>query len=244
MEKDTIKKIGEVLKVDTRPELFARKFHLHPSVDERTATRWLAQCFKNVVESRGRQVIWDVPTKKHVEEMGKWLVAAEGTEFGILLQGTCGNGKTTLMIALQMLMAKLGDYGGTFSHMGMWFKPGMEIIHAKEIVRACVDDKNEYKRIREKDVLGIDDLGTETAEVEQYRNIMAPMVDLLEYRYTKRKFTIATTNLPVRPMKRKDQSLQEGGAYSLASHYGERIADRMMEMFHRITYTNDSYRGS
>ena len=76
-------------------------------------------------------------------------------------------------------------------------------------------------------LLAIDDLGKEPGEIITYGNIVTPMVDLIEQRYKMQLFTIATTNLLPKQIGEK---------------YGARIADRFNEMFHKIVFSNQSYR--
>lgn len=58
--------------------------------------------------------------------------------------------------------------------------------------------KNDYNRflyLTQTDLLGIDDLGTEPAEVQDCGNIMYPIKELLTMRYDAQLFTVFTTNL-------------------------------------------------
>ena len=76
-------------------------------------------------------------------------------------------------------------------------------------------------------MLAIDDLGTEPLEIQDYGNIMSPMVDLLTRRYDKQLFAIVTTNLMPKEIRPK---------------YGVRIGDRFNEMMVKIQFENDTYR--
>lgn len=73
----------------------------------------------------------------------------------------------------------------------------------------------------------IDDLGAERKEVQDYGNVLTPMIDLLEHRYAKRLFTVVTTNLD---------------ADQLGEKYGARLRDRFREMFIVVPFTNRSFR--
>ena len=76
-------------------------------------------------------------------------------------------------------------------------------------------------------LLAIDDLGKEPAEVMNYGNIINPMVELIEKRYKRQLFTLATTNLTPRQIREK---------------YGARMADRFNEMFNVVIFKSESYR--
>lgn len=77
------------------------------------------------------------------------------------------------------------------------------------------------------DLLGIDDLGTEPAEVQDYGNIMYPIKELLTMRYNAQLFTVFTTNLEPKDIRQR---------------YDNRIADRLNEMMVKIVYNNKTYR--
>ena len=82
-------------------------------------------------------------------------------------------------------------------------------------------------KLKNQELLFIDDIGTEPASVKRWGNEFSPVLELLYARYDRQLFTIATSNL-------KDSDFGE--------RYGIRIADRMEEMFERIYYQNKSYR--
>jgi DNA replication protein DnaC len=73
----------------------------------------------------------------------------------------------------------------------------------------------------------IDDLGAERKEIQEYGNVLTPMVDLLEHRYSRRLFTVVTTNLD---------------ASQLGEKYGARLRDRFREMFIVVPFSNKSFR--
>ena len=85
---------------------------------------------------------------------------------------------------------------------------------------------NEYGEI------GLDELGIEPIEVQQYGNITTPSSDVLTYRYDRRLPTFVTTNLA--------QDKRDGE--TLRDRYGDRLADRFNEMFYVIGFYNQSYR--
>ena len=78
-----------------------------------------------------------------------------------------------------------------------------------------------------KKALGIDDLGTEPAEIVDYGNPIYPVVRLIEHRYESQSFTFITTNLTPSEIRKK---------------YGDRIADRFNEMLHVIVFQDVTYR--
>ena len=104
---------------------------------------------------------------------------------------------------------------------------GIRIVDAKYIAHLCKNNHEAYRNLIKVDMLGIDDLGIEPAEVIDYGNVYTPVIDLLTKRYEEQLFTIITTNLT-------PQQVRE--------HYGDRIADRLNEMVKKIVFNNGTYR--
>lgn len=152
-------------------------------------------------------------------KIAKWLCEEE-QRFGLLLMGNVGNGKTTIMKAIQELIL----------HRDLKRKEDKEIFMrvegAKDIMRIYKSPIS-YDRLCDAPILGIDDLGEEATELVDYGNVITPITDILEYRYQKRLMTIITTNLD--PIE-------------LTKKYGTRVADRFREMMTKIIFTNPSYR--
>ena len=82
-------------------------------------------------------------------------------------------------------------------------------------------------RLCDHEMLGIDDMGTEPLEVQEFGNMHRPLTDLLTRRYENRGFTFITTNLVPQQIRKL---------------YGDRIADRLNEMVDKIVFDNPSFR--
>lgn len=177
------------------------------------------------VNFRHNVYVDDDYTRKVLHQIAEILVSPT-SKFGIALAGTCGNGKTTLVYAIQGLINWLNN-SNHFFFMGEYFHAGMQIYDAKELITAS-KDFNLWRKICLRDMLAIDDLGKEPTEVLDYGNTFSPLVDLLEKRYQKQKFTVVTTNLTPKDMSAK---------------YGERLADRFREMFELLIFDFPSFRG-
>ena len=139
----------------------------------------------------------------------------------LLMCGKCGNGKTTLLKAIQT----------TFSFLDIHDENNQKVIvltqTAKSLNEKAKTDFNSFKRLCSAPLLAIDDLGCEPAEYNAYGNVITPLIDLLEHRYAGQLPTIITTNL--KPSE-------------IGERYGERIADRFREIMEKITFTQNSYR--
>lgn len=193
------------------------RFRLDLTLEE--AADSITAAYAAEVEFRGCTFLPDEPTKQHILECAVWLTK-EKPKFGMLLCGPCGNGKSTLVRALRSLVAFLYSYREQ-SH-------AIHLCDAKEIVALAKSDYLAFKKVCNCDMLAIDDLGIEPAEVLDYGNILNPAIDLLSHRYNEQLFTIVTTNL---------------SPAQIREHYGDRIADRFNEMMERIVFKNPTYRG-
>lgn len=194
-------------------------FKLPMQVDE--AEEYLRGAFEAQVELRGGTVQYDEMTTKNLRLVAETL-AGDSHKFGLLLAGTCGNGKTTTMRAVQSIVMLLNST--YYNPRGQ--RVANRLIEAKEIAQLSDKDGQltAYKTIP---LLFLDDLGREPTEVMRYGNVTSPITELLEYRYNQRLTTIVTTNLEPSEIREK---------------YGDRIADRFNEMFVVVSYTGSSYR--
>lgn len=131
---------------------------------------------------------------------------------GIVLCGTCGNGKTTLVRALQNALIYLKRRNIC--------EYGLPIIDAREVA-------NKMKECKEYPLLAIEDMGKEPATKLDYGNVINPVIEVLEHRYNEQLYTVISTNLTAKEIREK---------------YGERIADRLNEMMNVIIFKNKSFR--
>lgn len=145
------------------------------------------------------------------------------------MTGLYGNGKTTLLKAMCSLINFLYDSACSNDRMQI------RILNAKDIARMAIDKdlRSSYERLYHEELLAIDEVGEEPAELIVYGMVYTPLRDLLEERYTRQKFTIITTNLVQNPAKQ---------LFQIRDHYGERVVDRFREMMKILPFRNDSYR--
>lgn len=194
-------------------------FKLPMTVDE--AEAYIRGAFEAQVELRGSAVQYDEMTTKNLRKVAETL-AGDSHKFGLLLAGTCGNGKTTTMRAVQSVVMLLNNTYYNRRGEGI----GNRLLEAKDIAQLSgkPEQLTAYQTIP---LLFLDDLGREPTEVMQYGNVTSPITELLEYRYNQRLTTLVTTNLEPTEVRQK---------------YGDRIADRFNEMFAVVSYTGTSYR--
>ena len=175
----------------------------------------LLENYANIVSVRGRKFIRDEFTLYNIHRVAEWL--KNDSKDGLLLYGTVGTGKTTLMRSLYQVL-----------HDD--FNRRVDIGSASQLVQLFqLRDIDSYPFEYEKNVdfLFIDDAGVEPDYCCIWGTEYEPMRDLLAYRYDARKYTIISSNL---------------GNEELIQKYGLRIFDRMIETYDRITYEFEGYR--
>lgn len=185
------------------------------------AYQLLLAAVKGEVEYRARKFELTDAVKYYATTIAEMLTG-DSSKFGLLLCGNVGNGKSTFVKAFQQLLNQLNLR--CEDSRDKW---EFRIMDARAINHLCKSDFREWEELCKKRMLAIDDLGTEALEIQDYGNIMSPMVDLLTRRYDKQLFTIITTNLTPQEIRVK---------------YGDRIADRFNEMMVKIVFENPTYR--
>ena len=175
---------------------------------------------RSEVEHRQMEFVENDALDKQLGLIAEWLTSNDH-RFCLLLCGKCGNGKSTFVKALQSLLNLLELRDGYNNSLSF------AIVDARSIAWMCRDNHQDWRAISQRNMLAIDDLGTEPVEVLEYGNHLYPLIDLLYIRYDKQLFTIITTNLTPKDIRER---------------YGERIADRLNEIAFRIVFDNDTYR--
>lgn len=192
-------------------------------------SQMLTECYKSVVRRRGQNPIIDTNTQGIIQRISRWLTKND-KKIGLLLYGSVGNGKTTMAKAICELIGVL--YGTSNSSTNIAVKQ----TSALDLANLCTsqtnllkaDDAEErFDRLKNAQMLYIDDLGTEPATVRSWGNSIQPLVDIIYHRYDNQLFTILTTN--------QDDAM-------LLKTYDIRVADRIREMFDKLPFTHQSYR--
>lgn len=179
----------------------------------------LTAAYQVEVEFRGRDFIADTCTADNIRAVADALTAPR-PKSGILLCGTSGNGKTTMLYAFQNAVNFLAGRG--------ILPPSAQIrIEFAKNITDTARQQERTKALSRLPMLAIEDMGREPTEVLDFGNVISPVVDMLEYRYDKQLFTFVTTNLTPREIREK---------------YGSRIADRFNEMLATVIFRNNSYR--
>lgn len=198
------------------------RFRLPLSKDD--AARVLLAAVKAEVEHRCRTFIMSDTLRNQAIRIADWLTG-DSSQFGLLLYGGCGNGKSTFVKAFQQILNQLSitvDESAEYKE-----KYQIRICDARHLTRLCKDNYSQWHNLCSQRMLAIDDLGTEPLEIMDYGNVYYPTTDMLTMRYDRQLFTIITTNLTPQEIREK---------------YGDRIADRLNEMMVKIVFENPTYR--
>lgn len=183
----------------------------------------LLMCYEGEVKKRNMAFEADALTKKRVAMAAKWLCGMQYKP-GLMLYGRVGSGKSTLARAIVRLIGFLYDR----YEIGMDRRCSVTCCSALDLSRVASEDIQKIQQYKFTKLLFLDDMGMEPATVKNWGNEFSPVVELLYYRYDFQKFTIITSNL-------KGEEFRE--------RYGDRIGDRMLEMFDTIEFSQTlSYR--
>lgn len=220
-EKINFHDVGELTRRLTEQTITPQRFNLDISLPE--AYNGLLASITAEINYRRLTLTLDDPTRHHLNEAARWIIDPKGKP-GLLLMGTCGNGKTTLMRAI----ARLVDFASEAT-LGYSRRITSRLTTAKEIARLISAEatRAEYQALTTEPLLCIDDMGAEPAEVISYGMIYNPIVDLIDVRYNRNLPTIITTNLTSK---------------EISDNYGIRTLDRLRELMFIIPFTNPSYR--
>ena len=174
--------------------------------------------YRAEVFKRGGAFIDDQDTRENLDKAARWLLNVKRPRTGVIICGGTGNGKTTMARALSETIQKCNNTAVT------------RMTALQFAALEAQRDENRYKLIqcRQAPLLFLDDVGTEEASVKVWGNVISPVVELIYQRYDLQNFTIATSNLNPR---------------QLAEKYGDRVGDRIREMFSVLAFNNESYRG-
>lgn len=219
------KRIGDLVRRLQKERIMRERFRL--SLSEEEAYEHLLAANVVEVQSRHREFVYNNDVDDQIRQIARCLTA-DTSKFGIVLCGGCGNGKTTMLNAFQRLLNSQKNYNPNHNPNKEFYNHyGLTITTASYIVDSAKNDSKKFQELKECDLLGIDDLGTEPVEVMDYGNVMTPVIDLLTRRYEAQLFTIITTNLEPKEIRQR---------------YGGRIADRLNEMMTKVIYRNSTYR--
>jgi len=183
----------------------------------------LTAAYTAEVHTRGRECQIDNELEDNIRQVAVWMTGkGKGS---LLLMGNVGDGKTTMMRAIRRVVHGAEIYKVTPDKFELTH---MLITTARELSEGyCANGSAYFDKVLRNDIIGIDDMGAEPAEMLVYGNPINAIADLICEAYEKQSQCVITTNL------RADE---------LRPRYGARVADRMNEMFDRVFFRFNTYR--
>lgn len=184
----------------------------------------LTRAYNTEVFARGNE-LQEIPNAA-IEKSSQWLAQKDG-RVGLLLYGTVGTGKTTMLNAICRVINTFAkpEYGEVTIDDDR--SVAVKVIRAKDVIAAWQENKIRFSQMCRCELLAIDEFGVEAIDVNTYGNTNEPIIDLLSTRYDKQKCTIISSNLDIE---------------TIGDRYGARLQDRFVEMFKTIAFTGKSYR--
>ena len=163
-----------------QPRTTKERFRL--PFDEETAAKLLKCAIAGEVSRFGGTFLYPDAVDSQVRNLAASLTS--GRRCGVMLCGLCGNGKTTVMRAFQNLLNVIripDNYHRTVY--------GMPIVNAVHIAHLCRNSYTEFLRLCDMEMLGIDDMGIEPVEVQEFGNMHRPLTWLLVHNHQPRTAT-------------------------------------------------------
>ena len=187
----------------------------------------LLEFYKGIAEERNSIFENDDSVNISIKRIGEWIENPHAP-VGLLLAGTPGNGKTTSLKALKLLIALSGYQDPVnYDTYGRPERACLHVVNACDLAKLYTDNEQRFNFLKKTGILAIDDLGLEVTEISKYGNLITPFLDMFYYRYENNLMTILTTNLTIRQLNER---------------YGLRFADRLNEMMYRVSFPIISFR--
>lgn len=199
--------------------------HLCLPAEARVVANQLWRAIGYGVASRCGSFEPDEQLKENVLAAATLLTSQTEPRFGILVNGFTGTGKTVFVCAIQHVVNSYQLCVDPTAEFRQRYE--LSLLAAKDILKNDVRNPDYLATIQNRPMLAIDDLGEEAKEAVSYGNVLTPIIDLIEHRYSRRLFTIVTTNLS--PSEIYDK-------------YGARIASRLSEMMLVLNFTHRDHR--
>ena len=147
-------RVGELMSVLRNRRTTAARFRFNMS--EQDALDLLTAHYMFEVESRHKKVQLDVNTIGNLRQMAHYITKPN-PKFGVMLCGTCGNGKTTLMFALRSTIAFLKDRGHFDKYRNQaspYFDFELKFVDARDVIE-IYKDRTRYADLRSERLLAL-----------------------------------------------------------------------------------------
>lgn len=193
-------------------------------IGNRDVKNMLYSFYKKEVKKRKREFVFTNGIRNAISIVGDFLTL-ETDYYGLFMPGSTGNGKTTMLKAIKDVIVFLTDCGKLNFCEGDKYPI---LLKARNMASIMIEDKDEFRTLKNTRYLLIDDLGTEPTEVKAYGMTYRPFDELLDHRYEMMLPTIISSNLTADDVVEK--------------YNDNRIVDRMSEMFKILSFEEESFR--
>lgn len=181
----------------------------------RTLSEEIRERYREIVEADGKAWSPDRQTLEAIDTAARWL-EDPAAPWCLILSGTPGNGKTTLLQALRAALRVRRA------------RSVPNYYTALEVADYAENDRILFNSIcKDFSFVALDDIGTEPPRIFLFGTERTPVKTALEERYSSRLRTILVTNL---------------GPREIRDRYGDRVADRIRDAA-IVPFAGASYRG-
>lgn len=209
------------------------------------AARWLARCYKALVEARsGTRPEWTQQTRYALCAAGEWLEQTRGANFrgGMTVTGPCGGGKTTLIKAVAMLLDGLAPQFAAGQETDAFGRPAPRSDMRRVVYYSARDLYNDprfnpdssewvynsaYAECRDAGLCVLDDIGQEASAFKRWGNEYKLVARVILERYDLGRPLVISSNLSVS---------------QICDRYGEFVGDRLHEMCCFVRIEQSSFR--
>jgi len=213
-------------------------------IDFKIDKKWLWNNFLiNYKELNGKDFIQTAETLENIKAIMLYFLKDEeffncknvscltkpSFEKGLLIIGSYGNGKTSVMTAIEKTLKGIKGYNFKSYNTKEVVKMYESITVESELTKRDFDNKMNYG------IKMFDDLKAER-DASNFGKVNL-LSEILEIRYKNKKITYATMNF-----KQGFEGDIEKAVDEIAEKYGDRLYDRVYEMFNIIEFKGKSFR--
>lgn len=197
----------------------------------------LTACYKYEVAIHGGRYDDSGVQNTLLSQVARFLVhPAHRT--GMIFMGQPGCGKTTMMLAVKLLVSRLKLHDDLAPSTETYAQATISEYDARDLLRYYDRSYEYFCQIKSKGMVAIDDLGEEQKGNVKYGQLSFPINEFIEYRYSRMLFTLITTNLPFDGFEDDDGNL----VFGIRDVYGERFSDRLRESLLPVVFDRPSFR--
>ena len=154
-----------------------RQIFKFPTTEEQ-ASALLTAAYRSEVAYRGRNYVESDNIKQMIARLAAFMTSRDSSKFGVLMCGTYGNGKTTLLYALRSVVSYLADCNYVE-------RQKLIVYDARKLAKIYKDrDPEKFEDVCREKLLAIEDMGKEPTEELNYGGPFGNANEYNHYVYT------------------------------------------------------------